>query len=301
MEVAPFTQWNQPGVNEAMQQGIPVLVTEYNSISCGGTNVSDTVSPSPPSRHSAAKCAQFAAAMWAVDVALNFASANVSGAYIHTREFNVSYNLFDPPTASTSTESGWRTGSPYYSILMLSETLSSKGSIVVDLNIDNSIYSPTSTVAAYGIYDNGGKTQVKVVLFNYANDYSQSFVIPTNTTFAVGIRMLIALDVWETTNISWAGQTIAKNGDLEGNQTTQYIHCRDGCTIDVPGPGIALVLFDPKGPDTDSFFEGNSTIAGLSGYSSDEMIMTAPSLGLWTLSAICTGALWEWTSWFAIH
>jgi hypothetical protein len=47
MQVAPFTQWNQPGVNEAMQQGIPVLVTEYNSISCGGTNVSDTVSPSP--------------------------------------------------------------------------------------------------------------------------------------------------------------------------------------------------------------------------------------------------------------
>ncbi|KIM73310.1 glycoside hydrolase family 79 protein [Piloderma croceum F 1598] len=299
--VAPFTQWNQPGVNEAMQQGVPVLVTEYNSISCGGTNISDTVSPSPPSRCLAAICAQFAAAMWAVDVALNFASANISGAYIHIRKFNVSYNLFDPPTDSTSTESGWRTGSPYYSVLMLSETLSSKRSIVADLNIDNSIYSPTSTVAAYGIYDNGGKTQVKV-LFNYANDHSQSFVIPTNTTFAVDIRMLIAPDVWETTNISWAGQTIAQNGDLEDDQTTQYIHCRDGCTIDVPGPGpgIALVLFDPKGPDTDSFFEGNSTIAGLSGYSSGETIMTAPPLGLWTqlsLSAICTGVLWA----FAIH
>ena len=41
--VGPFTQWNQLGVNKAKQQGVPVLVTEYNRISCGGTNVSDTV------------------------------------------------------------------------------------------------------------------------------------------------------------------------------------------------------------------------------------------------------------------
>ena len=242
--------------------------------------------------------AQFAAAMWAVDAALNFASANISGAYIHTREFNVSYNLFDPPTPSTSTESGWRTGSPYYSVLMLSETLSQNGSVVVDLNIDNSIYSSSSTVAGYGIYDNGGKTQGKLVLINYANQGSQPFVIPTNTTLAVGIRMLIAPDVWETTNISWAGQTIAQNGDLEGNQTTHYIHCSAGCTIDVPGPGVALVLFDPNGTDTDSLFQGNSTIAGLGGYSSGAPIEAASSLNLWIqvlLSLICTGAFGAWT------
>jgi hypothetical protein len=230
-------------------------------------------------------------------VALNFASANISGAYLHTREFNVSYNLFDPPTASTSTESGWRTGSPYYSVLMLSETLSPNGSIVVDLNIDNSIYSPAATVAAYEIYDNGGQTKSKIVLLNYANQQLQPFVIPTNMTLAVGIRLLIAPDVWETTNISWAGQTIARNGDLEGDQTTQYMHCRDGCTIDVPGPGAALVLFDPKSPYSDSFFVGNSTIAGLSGYLSDATMVTVPLFRLWiqvVLGAIGTGALWVW-------
>jgi hypothetical protein len=70
-------------------------------------------------------------------------------------------------------------------------------------------------VAAYGLYDHGGKTQRKVFLLNYASQQSQPFV--TNTTLAVGIRMLVAPDIWETSNISWAGQTIAHNSDLEGD------------------------------------------------------------------------------------
>lgn len=158
---------------------------------------------------------QFATAMWAVDAGLNFASANITAAYLHTREFNVSYNLFDAPDGKPITESGWRTGSPYYSALVLAEAMSPTGSVVVDLNIDNSIQSPSSTVAGYGIYDNGGTTRGKLVLFNYHNDESQTFVIPANTTMAAGVRLLLAPDVAERNDISWAGQSVGQNGVSE--------------------------------------------------------------------------------------
>lgn len=150
--------------------------------------------------------------MWAVDAGLNFASSNISGAYLHTREFNITYNLFDPPYGESNTEIGWRTGSPYYAELFVAETLSPNGSVVVDLNMDNSIYNPASTVAAYGIYDEAGKTQGKVVLINYSNDEEQNFTIPTNTTFGVGVRILTAPDVSEQNDITWAGQKIGQNG-----------------------------------------------------------------------------------------
>lgn len=51
VQVAPYTQWNQKGVNLAKEQGTPVLVTEYNSISCGGSNISDTVCESTQILH----------------------------------------------------------------------------------------------------------------------------------------------------------------------------------------------------------------------------------------------------------
>lgn len=150
--------------------------------------------------------------MWAADAGLNFASANISAAYLHTREFNVSYNLFDPPDGKPITESGWHTGSPYYAALLLAETMSSNGSVVVDLNIEASVTPPSSTIAGYGIYDNGGTTRGKLVLFNYDNGQTQTFAIPANTTIAAGVRLLLAPDVAERNNISWAGQTIGLNG-----------------------------------------------------------------------------------------
>lgn len=34
--VAPFLQWNDDGIALAKDVGVPVLLTEYNSASCGG-------------------------------------------------------------------------------------------------------------------------------------------------------------------------------------------------------------------------------------------------------------------------
>lgn len=53
---------------------------------------------------------------------------------------------------------------------------------------------------------------------------------------------------------------------------TEYVDCGgdDGCVIEVPGPGVVLALLDPNATYTVSFYEGNSTIAGLGAVSSTD-------------------------------
>ncbi|KAL4067100.1 glycoside hydrolase family 79 protein [Scleroderma yunnanense] len=240
--IPKYTQTQAQGVQMANNVNVPVLMTEYNTVSCGGSNISDT----------------FAAALWAVDAGMNFASSGMSGVHIHTREYGIRYNLFDPPSPQSSTGSDWRTGSPYYAALLLSETFMDGGSIVVDLNVDNSINDPASTVAGYALYDKSGQTRKRLVLINYyRGDNSESgtrdFTIEGGVASQVSVRILTAPIIAERTDISWAGQTVGQNGVLGGVQTTQYLPCVTGCNITVPGPGAALVLLDDKFPYSSVF------------------------------------------------
>lgn len=234
---------------------------------------------------------QFAASLWAVDAGLQFAASNITAAYLHTREYGITYNLFDPPSANTSSDPNWRTGSPYYAALILAEAMSPTGSIVVDLNIDNSTTNVTSHVAGYGIYDEGGTARGKLVLINYSNDTAHDFVIPPNVTTAFALRVLSAPSVNEETEIDWAGQTVRTNGELDGSQTTSYMACHDGCTITVPGPGLVLALLDPNSSTTDTFYTGNSTIAGAVGYISGASSMVTEFSMLWAMLSLCFIAL----------
>ncbi|KAH7884871.1 hypothetical protein F5I97DRAFT_1892982 [Phlebopus sp. FC_14] len=249
--IPPYAQWQETGIQMAKNASVPVLMTEYNTVSCGGSNISNT----------------FAATLWAIDAGLNFASSGLSGAYLHTREYQVLYNLFDPPTPNTSTEAGWHTGSPYYSALFLSETFIPGGSIVVDINLNNSIYDPASIVAGYALYTANSTTPEceRLVLINYDRSQPHNFTIPTHMTSSIGIRILTAPSVEERNAISWAGQSIGQNGDLEGTQTTTWFGCENGCDVMIPGPGAALVFFNDSANST-AFFMGNSTIAGLQGF-----------------------------------
>lgn len=212
-------------------------------------------------------------ALWATDVALQAAATNYTGVYLHTREYGVTYNLFDPPSATDSMDAGWSTGPIYYATLVVAETLSWTGSVVVDLDID------LDNAALYGIYDNAGTTRGKLLFINYA---SSEFVedgqsttrilqIPANVTRSIGVRLLEAPNVTfrEPSNpiaealsdtITWANQTIGDYGDLNGTQYTNYSHCREGCTVSIPGPSIALIYMLSN--DSDRFYEGNSSIVG---------------------------------------
>ncbi|EPQ53924.1 hypothetical protein GLOTRDRAFT_77790 [Gloeophyllum trabeum ATCC 11539] len=248
-----FVSWNKEGINLAKATGVPMLLTEMNTVSCGGSNISNT----------------FAASLWVIDAALKHAASNFSAVYLHTREYDVRYNLFDPPSApqdlknlnissnATSNRPGWRTGSPYYAELVLAETLSASGSVVVDLNLNASETVSGASVAAYGVYDDGGSARGKLVLFNFADDAGQNetFRIPGGLKSTAEVRYLLAPSVRERTDISWAGQTVGAVGDLQGEQVTAQVDCWDGCEVQVPGPGLAVVWVGD-----DNIWTGNSTL-----------------------------------------
>lgn len=217
---------------------------------------------------------QFATALWAVDVALQGAAVDYTGMYIHTREIGVTYNLFQPSSDETYQDAEWTTGAIYYAELVVAEALSNN-SIVVDLNLDNSVSSPSSTVAAYGIYDGSEHDKGNLVLINFDypsasednNSTIQEFVIPKNLTSSIAVRYLIAPNITEQTAITWAGQTVGKNGDLQGDQALDTIECKEGCTVSIPGPGLAVVWLGVNANDSQSgsgkIYQGNSTIAGV--------------------------------------
>ncbi|THH04081.1 hypothetical protein EW145_g5783 [Phellinidium pouzarii] len=287
--VAPFLRWNDAGIKLAKNASVPILLTEYNSASCGGDpSVART----------------FAAGLWAIDAALQGASLNFTGMYLHTRELGVTYNLFDPPSEKTYLNSDWRTGAVYYAMLVLAEALT-KTSIVVDLNLNNSANSYDATIAGYGIYDGETHNKSGLVLFNYdypraldnsstsaffdspdaklatpsvGGNSTQVFVLPGNMSSTIGVRYFLAANITEKTDITWAGQTVGSNGDLQGTQAMDVIDCADGCTIAVPGPGLAVVWLEPASDQqATNIFVGNSTIAGVYACTLD-IINAAPKL-----------------------
>lgn len=151
---------------------------------------------------------------------------------------------------------------------MMSEVMSKNGSIVVDMDIQDSKSNSNSHIATYGIYDLktatdstarlGDMSQAergKFVLINYDNSTSTTFQVPAGVASTIGLRFLLAPKVTEETDITWAGQTVGEEGKLEGKQTTTYVDCSgsDGCTIKVPGPGLVLALLDPN--TTSTFYQ----------------------------------------------
>ncbi|TEB31649.1 hypothetical protein FA13DRAFT_1732511 [Coprinellus micaceus] len=264
VNVGPYLSWNEPGMERARNLGVPVVMTEYNSVSCGGTNISET----------------FTMSMWAVDVGLKAAATGYSAVYLHTREHGIQYNLFDPVTPETSLDFGWRTGSPYYAALFLAEVTSPEGNIVVDLDINNSTTDADAKVAGYALYSASDRTQEKLVFFNWDESDIQPFRIAANVTDKVEVRLLTAPSLVETKEITWAGQTIGDHGNLEGEQKTTEIFCQDGCIVNVPGPGAALVILNPNVV----LFSGNSTLVG--SYLGSGALSGAQTAAWWWMGAV---------------
>jgi hypothetical protein len=237
-------------------------MSEFNSASCGGVpGVSDTFA---------------VGSLWTVDYALQMASIGYSAAYIHTREQGVSYNIFSPPIGPDGGPGPWTTKPPYYALLVTAEALRSKnknGSIVADLNVQQSMTDFGASVSGYAVYDASDSTVQQLVLFNYANvsssdNSSTVFAIPAKVFSSnannktVTVKYLQAQSLQETTNIAWGGQTFVNVSD--GNPVltnaswapvNTEVDCSNGCSIYVPGPGLAVV-FASESSNTSS---GNST------------------------------------------
>ncbi|CDO71397.1 Glycoside Hydrolase Family 79 protein [Trametes cinnabarina] len=201
-----LARWQQHGLEliAASPNRKPILMDEFNSASCGGVDgISNT----------------FAASLWTADYALQMASVGYAGAYLHTRERGITYNLFDPPDAVAGGAGAWTTNPSFYGMLPVAEALSSaNGSRVVDLNVQNSMSDKSATVAG------------------------------------------------EKTNIAWGGKTYAGVGDATPVDATfssslpdKTLSCSGGCTIQIPGPGLAVVFLGQTFDFSNSSSSSNTT------------------------------------------
>ncbi|OSC98987.1 glycoside hydrolase family 79 protein [Trametes coccinea BRFM310] len=255
-----LARWQEHGLQviAASPNRKPILMDEFNSASCGGVDgISNT----------------FAASLWTADYALQMAVVGYAGAYLHTRERGVTYNMFDPPDAVAGGAGAWTTNPSFYGMLPVAEALSSaNGSRVVDLNVQNSMSDKSATVAGYAIYDGKADNVHSLVIFNFANasgatvDYSIDGKFVPSSSSSITIRYLTAPSVSEKTNIAWGGKTYAGVGDANPVDATfsssvpdKNMSCSGGCTIQVPGPGLAVVFLGETPDFTNTSSSGNST------------------------------------------
>ena len=215
-------------------------MTEYSTAACGGlTGVSDT----------------FGATLWGVDYTLQLATVGYSAAHLHTRERNITYNLYDYPGDGVD---AWTTLPMFYSYLPVLNALQShNGSRVVDLNLEDSMAKTGATNAAYGVYDATTSDLYRMVFISFADGGgSVQYTIPQGALPQTGrnvtVRYLTAPSIQEKWDINWGGKTWkgAKDG-LPLDATTGQdvsLDCSAGCTVNVPSPGLALVLVNKALP-----------------------------------------------------
>ena len=212
-------------------------MSEFSSASCGGfPGLSNT----------------FGMTLWSIDYAMQMSVVGYSAAYLHTRERNVSYNLFDYPGDGVN---GWTTQPTYYSYFPILQALQSyNGSRVVDLGLSN----PSS--AGYGIYDSHTTELYRMILINYQDGNGPvDFVIPATSSPRAGggknttVKFLTAPSAQEAKDISWSGKTW--KGVLDGNPVASGrdadmtgVDISASYTLKIPSPGLAVVMFEKPLP-----------------------------------------------------
>ena len=219
-------RWQQQGLGVTKGAGKPIVLSQYSITAndCKG-NIPDT----------------FTGTLWTVDYALQLASVGYTAMYMHTKERGTDSNLFDYPETGNS----FTTRPVHYAYPPVMLALQSyNGSKVVDLNVNG------TTNAAYAVYDSATSNLYRMVLINYAGSGTtftlQKSVGGSNVTTA----SLTAPNPQEASDITWAGQTWAKSGDGQpsGKQEYKSLSCATGCDVQVPGPGVVVVMFNKQLP-----------------------------------------------------
>ncbi|KJA24887.1 glycoside hydrolase family 79 protein [Hypholoma sublateritium FD-334 SS-4] len=247
--VSPYTN----STNLATAAGKPFLMFETNTASCGGfKGISDS----------------YGAALWATDYGLQMAFNNFTHAMLHVGGQNAFYNPFTAPPTNQSTFNEWTAGAVYYATIILAEAFgTSNQSRLIDLwGNSGSVYTPS-----YAIYD--GDALSKVALFNYlddqtgASDINVTITVPQGVPSSISVKYLDATTVSTKNNITWAGQTLGGqfevDGRFKGDLSVQKISCdttANACVVPVPAPGFALVFMDTTEPAV-SFGTATQTFA----------------------------------------
>ncbi|OZJ05201.1 hypothetical protein BZG36_02443 [Bifiguratus adelaidae] len=266
-------------IQKTVDNGIPYVMGETNSISCYGyPGISDT----------------FGSAVWLVDFLLQLAAHNVSQALVHST-VRASYSVIAPTSWDTRVNhpSQWVTKPVFYGMLVVAEALATTRQAIIS-EIDT-VGGNADGLSAYVIYDRGQISSLVLVSFqltgsassyhpisypgsrshskrqdiprhrishsaNSSKDNSTRHVsTPTQVSVSLDlsqypavmgqqmhIKRLVANSTWATQNITWGGQSFdqSRNGTLRGtlHQESQVLQTRVALNMT---PGTIVLLSFP--------------------------------------------------------
>jgi Glycosyl hydrolase family 79 C-terminal beta domain len=195
--------------NYSVAHGVPYVIGETNSISCQGqAGISDV----------------FGAALWSIDYVLYVATLHVSRIYFHMGT-PYRYSAWQPITDNGTAA---HPKALYYGNLFTSTALAG-GNKQVTLLVNE------THLTSYGIYDaceEGAKlTGVAVINLNMWNSTQPAGQRPyTEVNLPsefqgrdLSIRRLTAPGVELTGNITFAGRSVALNGDIVGDEVLERV------------------------------------------------------------------------------
>lgn len=217
--VAPF-------VNQTKKYGLPLSITELNSVSCGGSDgVSNTL----------------AAALWGTDVMFNMASVGVEGVNFHSGS-DGHYSPFSFKGSNNSTGQYIATVKPiYYGMLLFAKAASNKARLMpVSLQ-------SAGNVKVWATMDS--QNVVRVVAINKDLSASGNAKIQLSSPRSNGsLVRLLAPSASATTGITLGGQTFdgTTNGKPVGNYASSVVTpSNEIYTFSLPPASAALLTIKP--------------------------------------------------------
>jgi hypothetical protein len=202
-----------PAIRLAHRAGLPIRVTELNSITCGGRpGVSDA----------------FATALWAPAALLDLAMAGVDGVNIHLRANTINAPFALGPTGLTARPL-------LYGLILFARTLGPRAQLVaLHLRAAASLH-----LSAWAVRVGDGRLHVLLI-----NDGRRSVRVSLRlpTTGAASLQRLLAPSAASLSGVTLDGQQLGRNATWRDRRVRQTIVATTrGYSLTVPRLSAALV------------------------------------------------------------
>ena len=210
-----------PAVALAHQAGLPVRVTEFNSVSCEGrAGVSNA----------------FATALWAPDALFELAGAGVTAADLHVRGFSINAPFHFTARAI-------RARPLLYGLILFTRMLG-PDSRLVPLRTQGAL---STDLTAWAVRHAGGALNVLLI---DRGKRSVRVILRLPSDGAATVQRLVAPTPSSTSGVTLDGQHLDSNARWKGSRTTQTVEPSDGRYVVVVRHYSAALVSVRVGSDT---------------------------------------------------
>jgi hypothetical protein len=206
--------------SNAHSKGLPTVISEMNSVDCGGqAGVSNT----------------FQSALWLADASFNLVNAGVDGIRIFNDQGN--YDMFQ------FAQSPWRVSSirpEYYGALMFQEA-TQDGAHLLPITL-----STSANITAWATLDKNGN--VRVAVFNKDKTAQGDVIVAAVGLGNAVLKTLTAPSYTSTSGVRYGGQTFdgSSDGTIQGTLSTTTVTPSLGVyTFTIAHTSAALLTINP--------------------------------------------------------